>query len=295
MVFVQQVFTRADFILKETLTGLRRGGWMNWAAVSTLVILLFLFGFGTRLSWQLQNAVATLGSQLEVSVYLTPEASGKKLLQKAEKLDGVQKVTLQTKRDALSQLQKEMGLKQDLTQTLEGNPLVDSLRVKVATPEQVTTVAEQLKVIPGVAQTRYGGEAANRLIQIDKTVRWIGLGVTGLLGFTAVAVITTTIRLVVLSRRKEIEVMQLVGAAPIWIYMPFLLEGLTLGLVAAMIAWGGLHYTDQFLAQQIQVNVPFIVLEITEEQANLLPWILVGSGVGLGSLGSLLAVSKYLR
>jgi cell division transport system permease protein len=295
MVFVQQVFTRADFILKETLTGLRRGGWMNWAAVSTLVILLFLFGFGTRLSWQLQNAVATLGSQLEVSVYLTPEASGKKLMQKAEKLDGVQKVTLQTKKDALSQLQKEMGLKQDLTQTLEGNPLVDSLRVKVATPEQVTTVAEQLKVIPGVSQTRYGGEAANRLIQIDKTVRWIGLGVTGLLGFTAVAVITTTIRLVVLSRRKEIEVMQLVGAAPIWIYMPFLLEGLTLGLVAAMIAWGGLHYTDQFLAQQIQVNVPFIVLEITEEQANLLPWILVGSGVGLGSLGSLLAVSKYLR
>jgi cell division transport system permease protein len=295
MVFVQQVFTRADFILKETLTGLRRGGWMNWAAVSTLVILLFLFGFGTRLSWQLQNAVATLGSQLEVSVYLTPEASGKKLMQKVETLDGVQKVTLQTKKDALRQLQKEMGLKQDLTQTLEGNPLVDSLRVKVATPEQVTTVAEQLKAVPGVAQTRYGGEAANRLIQIDKTVRWIGLGVTGLLGFTAVAVITTTIRLVVLSRRKEIEVMQLVGAAPIWIYMPFLLEGLTLGLVAAMIAWGGLHYTDQFLAQQIQVNVPFMVLEITEEQANLLPWILVGSGVGLGSLGSLLAVSKYLR
>jgi cell division transport system permease protein len=295
MVFVQQVFTRADFILKETLIGLRRGGWMNWAAVSTLVILLFLFGFGARLSWQLQNAVATLGSQLEVSVYLTPEASGKKLLQKAEKLDGVQKVTIQTKKDALSQLQQEMGLKQDLTQTLEGNPLVDSLRVKVATPEQVTTVAEQLKALPGVAQTRYGGEAANRLTQIDKTVRWIGLGVTGLLGFTAVAVITTTIRLVVLSRRKEIEVMQLVGAAPIWIYMPFLLEGLTLGLVAAMIAWGGLQYTDQFLAQQIQVNVPFIVLEITEEQANLLPWILVGSGVGLGSLGSLLAVSKYLR
>jgi cell division transport system permease protein len=295
MVFVQQVFTRADFILKETLIGLRRGGWMNWAAVSTLVILLFLFGFGARLSWQLQNAVATLGSQLEVSVYLTPEASGKKLLQKAEKLDGVQKVTIQTKKDALSQLQQEMGLKQDLTQTLEGNPLVDSLRVKVATPEQVTTVAEQLKALPGVAQTRYGGEAANRLTQIDKTVRWIGLGVTGLLGFTAVAVITTTIRLVVLSRRKEIEVMQLVGAAPIWIYLPFLLEGLTLGLVAAVIAWGGLQYTDQFLAQQIQVNVPFIVLEITEEQANLLPWILVGSGVGLGSLGSLLAVSKYLR
>ncbi len=295
MVFVQQVVTRADFILKETLTGLRRGGWMNWAAVSTLVILLFLFGFGTRLSWQLQNAVAALGSQLEVSVYLTPEASGKKLLQTAEKVEGVQSVTLQTKKDALSQLQKEMGVKQDLTKALEGNPLVDSLRVKVSTPEQVNTVAEQLKAIPGVAQTRYGGEAANRLTQIDKTVRWIGLGVTGLLGFTAVAVITTTIRLVVLSRRKEIEVMQLVGAAPIWIYMPFLLEGLTLGLVAAMIAWGGLHYTDQFLAQQIQVNVPFVVLEVTEEQANLLPWILVGSGVGLGSLGSLLAVSKYLR
>ena len=295
MVFVQQVVTRADFILKETLTGLRRGGWMNWAAVSTLVILLFLFGFGTRLSWQLQNAVAALGSQLEVSVYLTPETSGKKLLQTAEKVEGVQSVTLQTKQDALSQLQKEMGVKQDLTKTLEGNPLVDSLRVKVSTPEQVNTVAEQLKAIPGVAQTRYGGEAANRLTQIDKTVRWIGLGVTGLLGFTAVAVITTTIRLVVLSRRKEIEVMQLVGAAPIWIYMPFLLEGLTLGLVAAMIAWGGLHYTDQFLAQQIQVNVPFVILEVTEEQANLLPWILVGSGVGLGSLGSLLAVSKYLR
>ena len=71
--------TKLDYLLKETFLGLQRGGWMNWAAVSTVAVLLFLFGISLQTSWQVEKLLNQFGSQLEVSVYLEPTASGKSI------------------------------------------------------------------------------------------------------------------------------------------------------------------------------------------------------------------------
>jgi cell division transport system permease protein len=72
-----QFLTKLDYLLRETLLGLRRGGWMNWAAISTVTVLLFLFGMSLQASWKLEGLLSQFGSQVEVSVYLDPGRAGK--------------------------------------------------------------------------------------------------------------------------------------------------------------------------------------------------------------------------
>ena len=113
-----------------------------------------------------------------------------------------------------------------------------------------------------------------------------------------IEVITTTIRLIVMARRREIEVMQLVGATSVWIYMPFILQGITFGLLGALIAWGLLVATHQSL-QRLSAQQPeflqflAIGLEFTPQQLLLLPASLVALGSLVGLLGSLVAVRKF--
>ncbi|MEM1309118.1 MAG: FtsX-like permease family protein, partial [Cyanobacteria bacterium P01_H01_bin.153] len=115
---------------------------------------------------------------------------------------------------------------------------------------------------------------------------------------TAIAVITTTIRLIVMARRQEIEVMQLVGATNVWIYLPFILQGAFFGLVGAGVAWGLLAGIHQFLYELVNQQPDFIQflvngLQLTPQQAFLLPSSLLGLGCFVGLLGSLVAVRKY--
>ena len=70
-----KLLTKLDYLLKETWLGLQRGSWMNWAAISTVTVLLFLFGMSLQTSWQLETLLNQFGSQLEVSVYLKPNVS----------------------------------------------------------------------------------------------------------------------------------------------------------------------------------------------------------------------------
>lgn len=95
-----QFLTKLDYLLRETFLGLQRGGWMNWAAVSTVTILLFLFGMSLQASWKLEGLLNQFGSQVEVSVYLAPGASVEKLMPLVAKLPEVAEVKKLAKEQA---------------------------------------------------------------------------------------------------------------------------------------------------------------------------------------------------
>ena len=92
-------------------------------------------------------------------------------------------------------------------------------------------LAEQLSGLNGVEDVGYVDEAVKRIAQLNQGLNWVSIAVTSVLTLTAIAVITTTIRLIVMARRREIEVMQLVGATTLWIYFPFILQGIVFGIV----------------------------------------------------------------
>ncbi|MGI8503027.1 MAG: cell division protein FtsX [Hassallia sp.] len=295
-------FTKLDYLLKETFLGLLRGGWMNWAAISTVTVLLFLFGLSLQSSWQLEKLLNQFGSQLEVSVYLDAGARVEAIAPIVEKLPEVAAMQTITKEQAWSKLVKELGISDidGATQQLGDNPLVDEIKVKARNSQVVPTLATQLAKIPQVNAVQYVDEAVQRIAQLHQGLNWITLTITIILTSTAIAVTSTTIRLIVLARRREIEIMQLVGATSAWIYLPFILQGIAFGLVGGAIAWSFISLVQQFISKLLNLQPEFIQfltngLQLTSAQTLLLPLILLGFGATVGLLGSLFAVRRFAR
>jgi cell division transport system permease protein len=293
-------FTKLDYLLRETFLGLRRGGWMNWAAISTITVLLFLFGISLQSTWQLERLLNQFGSQLEVSAYLESGFQASDMQAAVEQFPDVVAVTPITKEAAWAALVEDLGISDiaGATDQLRGNPLVDELKVKARDSEAVPAIADQLKQLDGIDEVRYIDEAVTRLAQLNQGLRWASAFVIAILTLTATAVITTTIRLIVLARRREIEVMQLVGATRAWIYLPFILQGATFGLAGAGVAWALLFAIQRSLHEVAAQQADFIQflaqgLSLTPHQLLLLPAALLGLGTLVGLMGSLLAVRKF--
>jgi cell division transport system permease protein len=295
-----QFLTKLDYLLRETLLGLQRGGWMNWAAISTVTVLLFLFGISLQATWKVEGLLNQFGSQVEVSVYLDPGAPIEKVLPRVRQLPDVTDVKTISKEQAWVSLTKELGLSdvEGATEQLEGNPLVDELKVKATNSKDVPTLAVKLAQVPGVDEVRYLDEVLQRMQQLNQGLSWVSLIIITVLSLTALAVITTTIRLIVMARRREIEIMQLVGATTVWIYLPFILQGMTFGLVGAAIAWILIASVQEFLANLLSTGPDFIKYIAGGVQPNplqliLLPLLLLTLGGTVGLVGSLFAVRRF--
>ncbi len=294
-----QFLTKLDYLLRETLLGLRRGGWMNWAAISTVTVLLFLFGVSLQASWQLEGLLNQFGSQLEVSVYLDTGVQADTLKPIVAAIPGVADTQAVSKEAAWAALVNDLGVSDisGATKQLDGNPLVDQLKVKARSSQDVPAIAQTLSKVEGVDEVQYVDEAVQRVGQLNRGLSWISLTVTTLLTLTAIAVITTTIRLIVMSRKREIEVMQLVGATTSWIYLPFILQGVTFGVTGAVLSWGLIssvqHFLNNLLTQQPEF-VQFLAngVQISPLRTILLPLILLGFGGSVGIMGSLFAVRR---
>ncbi len=292
--------TKSDYLLRETLLGLKRGGWMNWAAVSTVTVLLFLFGTSLQASWQLESLLNQFGNQLQISVFLKTGVDAATLLPTVAAIPNVVDVQALPKEEAWERLVADLGISdiRGATEQLNGNPLVDELKVRANDSEDVAVLADALGQIQGVDAVEYVDEAVQRIAELNQGLSWVSLGVISVLSLTAIAVITTTIRLIVMSRRREIEVMQLVGATSVWIYLPFILQGVTFGIVGALIAWGLISGVQEFMSQLLSQQADFIQfltngLRLSPSQALILPLALLGLGSSVGLVGSLFAVRRF--
>ena len=273
---------------------------MNWAAASTMTVLLFLFGVSLQASWQVEGLLNQFGSQLVISTYLESGVDAGSLAGQVRRIPGVVNVEPVSKEKAWAQLTEDLGLSDvsNASAQLRGNPLVDELKVKARDAEQVDAIAQQLKKISGVNDVLYVSEVIQQLRELNQGLRKVSVVVVGLLSMTAVAVVTTTIRLIAIARRQEIEVMQLVGATRNWIYLPFLLQGITFGLVGAFGSWSLLMAVQtglqRFSGSEQPAFIEFLVsgLRLTPQQWILLPMALAILGTGIGLVGSLLAVKK---
>lgn len=294
------VATKLTYLLQETGRGLKRGGWMNWAAISTVTVLLFLLGISLQTSWQVSGLLNNLGSRFEVAVYLKPEATGAQLKSSISQFPDVSSIEVIPKDQAWKELLADLGTT-DIAGATEGlgeNPLVDALKVQAKSAIAVPTLAKKIARLRGVETVQYLDEALKNLTQLNRGFSQISLGVVALLTLTAIAVITTTIRLIVVARNQEIEVMKLVGATTSWIYFPFVLQGITFGLVGAVIAWIFIVVTRQLMRTAFAQQPTFLQtlgegLQLTPWQFVVLPLILLGFGSVVGIIGSLFAVRRF--
>ena len=297
-----KLLTQIDYLLKETFLGLRRGGWMNWAAISTVAVLLFLFGMSLQTSWLMEKLLNQFGNQLEISVYMEPSANADRIMPLVAKMPDVAEIKTINKEQAWTSLVQELGISdiEGATKQLNGNPLVDEIQVRALNSKVVPNLATKLAKLQGVDTVQYIDEALKRIAQLHQGLHWVSMVVTIILTLTTIAVINTTIRLIVMTRRQEIEIMQLVGATYAWIYLPFIFQGMAFGVLGGTVAWVFISIFQQFIAKFASKQPEFIQflasnLQFSASQTVLLSIVLLSFGTVVGFMGSLFAVRRFAQ
>lgn len=228
------------FWLRETLRNIARNRLMSLLATSTVAIGLFILG-GFYLS--LANVRAMVNNQtqkLEIRVVFEPNVSVKrrKEIYEACRIAQVADLEFISKGQALREMHRDMpGI--PINDLLGGeNPLGDELRIRVKNPATIPAVRAYINTLKGkgVAETLSEVDFVNKLLQINRMLTLLGSVALVVLGLGILAIIYNTIRLTVYARRREIRIMELVGATRGFIRVPFVLEGILLGLAGSVLA-----------------------------------------------------------
>jgi cell division transport system permease protein len=285
------------YLSREGVLGFWRNGLMSVAAVSTMLAALLALGGALVSLWNLQALATRVEAQLVVVASLRDGLSPAEVeaaRAAAAGLAGVQQVVLIPREEALRRLEQALGGVQ-LREAVRRNPLPHTLEVRPRTPQDLRAVAQSLRSVPGVEEVTYGENAADRLLALTRLVRAAGAVATLALAAVATVVSTNTLRLTVLARQHEIEIMRLVGATAWFVRWPFVVEGGLQGAAAAACAvalWTGFY---PWAVGKLQEAWPFLPVLTPGQVVLPLGGVLLGAGVGLGLAGALLSVGRFVR
>jgi cell division transport system permease protein len=295
--------------VREGVKSVVRNGWMSFASISAISISLFVLGSFLMLALNVNNLASQFESQVEIRVYFkvdTPQQQMDALQRRIAEIPQVKRITFIPKEEGLKQLREMMGEEgQELLEGLEGedNPVNDAAQVEVTDPHLVAQVAQQIQSFdqtnnpPIIEQINYGKGTVEKLFKITQIVRFVGIVFVLLLAFTSMFLISNTIKITIVARRREIGIMKLVGATNGFIRWPFFIEGALLGLIGSVIPAVVLLWGYAELYKQTQANLGLLLIRLipVRELILILPGLLLGIGIMIGIWGSLLSVRKFLR
>ena len=288
------------YILRETAHSMKRNPWLSIASVLTVTVSLVILGFSVFFLANASNMAKSFESQLEIATFVqssaTPEQV-KALQSQIQGMPGVASVTVVTKAQALVDFGKTMGGTQsNLVTDLGGtNPFPDKLTVKATDPQMVKALADELSVLPGVEKVRYGQGYVDKLLTFTRWLRWIGLIVVGAFAIASVVLISINVKMNVFSRRREIQIMKLVGASNSFVRWPFLIEGMTLGFIGGALAAGIVGTGYNWLSMYIQSTLSFLPIVQNTDLFRQISAGLLLAGMAMGAIGSGLSLQKFLR
>lgn len=294
---------------REGAKSIVRNGWMTFASIGSISISLFILGIFLLLSLNVNYLAEQIEKQVEITVFLevnTAESEITALQNQIASIPEVGKVTFVPKEEGLEFLKEQFGESgKHILEGMEGddNPLNDAFKVEVHNPHDVIDVAELISAIneskypKPIYKVNYGQGTVEVMFKVTKVVRNIGLVLVAGLALTAMFLIANTIKLTILARSREIEIMKLVGATNSFIRWPFFIEGALLGIVGSMIPVALLLYGYWELvgATKMEFSLLMIKMKPFEEIAATLTLLLLGIGVVIGIWGTLLSVRKHLR
>lgn len=283
--------------VRDALRAFWRNRWMSLAAVSTVAVTLFLVGVFLLAAMNINHFTHQIEQQVEIRVFLHNDASQdavRALEREIRAMPEVDSVQFIPKDEGLTQLKADYRDMADLFEGLEDdNPLPDAFRIKTKNPQDTAPVAERIAAMPFVEKVRYGKDVIDQLFQMTAVLRTAMLILVVGLALTAMFLIANTIRLTIVYRQDEIEVMRLVGATKMYIRWPFFIEGALIGLIGAVLPLLVLTYGyDAFLSRLKFAFVSFLPFEDVVQPLVVL---LIGIGLVIGISGTLSSIRKYLR
>lgn len=277
---------------------------MGLASIGSVTAVLIILGFVLIIVLNVNNvALVTKETFDEIAVYIkddVDESQINELGKSFKEIDGVMGVAYQTKDYALDKLKEDWGEDAFLLEGLRINPLPNTYIVQLEDVSKSDEVIAKLETFEGVEDVQYYKDAVNSLIKIADFVKRVGAGLIIILLLISVFIISNTIKITVLNRHKEIELMQYIGATNGYVRGPFMVEGIMLGLigsaVAILIIFAGYNYIINYLAGRYVALLSGISGYMVGVEMILsdLVIIFLTIGIGIGILGSLVSLKKFL-
>lgn len=285
--------------LLESIKSLKRNGWMTIASVSAVTITLTLVGIFMAVIMNATKLASDIEGNVDVSVFVDIGTKDKDLdnLEKELKdMDHVKSVTFSSRDDELKKIQKAMGSAWKLFEG-DSNPLYDVFIVSADTPQNTKDISKKAAKLDNVFKADYGGTSSDKIFGLADTVKTWGLAAAVLLLFVAMFLISNTIRITILSRQREIQIMRLVGAKNTYIRWPFFLEGGWIGLLGAILpvllmVFGYRQAFQMVNPSLLRSGYSLLTPDTFTWQICLL---MIVVGVLIGSLGSIMSMRRFLK
>ncbi len=301
---------RLRLIVGEVLNGLRRNGTMALSVVLVTFVSLTFVGSAALIQMQIDQLRDDWYGRVEISIFLCPENSRnercvdgavtqaqedsiRSVLEEGALSDLVEQVYYESRDEAYDKFvaNDDDGIWSSLTP----DQMQPSFRVKLADPEQFQVVADATEGLPGVDVVRDQREIFSELFRFLNAATVIAAALAGVMLIAAMLLITTTIRLSALSRRRETQIMRMVGSSRSLIQMPFMLEGAVAATGGAVLAVAGLYTGVTYLVDDwLRGSVTWVSYIGTSDVWTVAPWLLA-IAVGLAAIASLVTLGRYTR
>ncbi|SFM22536.1 cell division protein FtsX [Gracilibacillus orientalis] len=286
---------------KEGARNTWRNGWMTIASVGAVTTTLILVGVFLVLMLNLNHIASELEEDVQIKalVELTAEQSDlDQIEENINDISGIESINFVTKEEELDNLVDSMGEQGQAWGLYEQeNPLNDAFIVKASDPLETERIAAEIEEFDFIYRVNYGQEYVDTLFKFNEYARNIGLVLIGALVFTAIFLISNTIKITILARKKEIGIMKLVGATNNFIRWPFFVEGMLLGVLGSLLPIAVIIVGYYFLTQNVTILQQFDFVKILDFYpfALQISLIIVGIGASIGVWGSLMSVRKFLK
>ena len=293
---------RVRFFLVEALRSIRANFAISAAATVTVLITVFILGAFIPSFLYVQSTVNNQKQRIDVRFFLSDYSTPKQRNALYERLDRnphVKTLAFVSKDQAIKKLATQLK-DPSILKDVPGNPLPASFEVKPDDPANAQAIIDSVRRDPALDKAdpyEYGKQTADRLLTVAHFIQWVGLGLIIVLLVASILLIGNTIRLSIFARRREVEVMKLVGATNWFIRWPFMIEGVICGVIGAILSAGLLWAVKVgFVDHWLNVNDTGLTRDdATTIGFTYLCLLLVAAGALVGALGSGITLRRFLK
>ncbi|MBQ4515193.1 MAG: permease-like cell division protein FtsX [Clostridia bacterium] len=286
------------YFMSEASKNVFSNGWMSLASIFTVLASLLVFGFFLVLTVNLNYIATQLEGDYEIILIVDETYNKDQVKELGEKIKAVENVkdlTLNTKESRLEEWKTELG-----AELLEGyeedNPLRDWYMLTLEDLSQADATIESIEDFDGIAKIVRNQDTIDKLVTMTNYLGRVSIWVMIALALVSVFIISNTIKLTVFTRSKEINIMKFVGATDWFIRWPFIIEGIIIGLIGAIISFIVVAYGYQGILGLIgALDISFVKFKPFSSVVLPLIGAFIALGVVLGGLGSLISVRKHLK
>lgn len=295
---------KTKYIFKQAFQSVFRNKMMSMASIGSVTAVLVILGYIMLLILNINNAAMKAQEEFdEIAVFIIDEATDaeiKQLGKDISKIKGVLAVVYKSKDEALEEQKMQWKDNAYLLEDLRRNPLPNSYIVQVEDVKYSDYVIQEINKSGFVESVRYHADAAKSLMSISNTLKRVGVFIISILILISIFIISNTVKMTVVFRRKEIELMQYIGASNGYVRGPFIIEGIVLGIIGSVVAISIIAFSYNYLTNYITGYFSILSgfsgymmrLNLILKDISI---IFVTMGVGIGTLGSLISLKKFLN